>query len=131
MEQLITIINDIATELFYEETQLKGSLLFQLGGCYELYLILSKITNDTTLYKNKEREHVVTRYKNRLYDSGGRILYPEEYRKATIEDYLFIEKYYGKTFEHLHIAESVLEELSKRDINELLEKLQKQKVLIK
>ena len=131
IEELITIINDIATNLFYEETGIKGSLLFQIGGCYELYLILSKITNNTTLYINRDKEHVVTKYKNRLYDSGGRIIYPEEYTKATIEDYIYVEKNFGKAFEHLHISESVLEELSKKDINELLEKLQKQKVLIK
>lgn len=43
------------------------------GSCYKFYKVLSRVYPDATPYMNTERNHVVTRIGNSLYDITGRV----------------------------------------------------------
>ena len=53
------------------DSRLKNSCLH--GSCYRFYLLLKQVYRDAEPYINKERDHVVTRIGNGLYDVTGRI----------------------------------------------------------
>lgn len=43
------------------------------GACYKFYKVLSRVYPNATPYMNNERNHVVTRVGNGLYDITGRV----------------------------------------------------------
>ena len=127
MENLITFINDLATDLFYEETFLLGKDLFQRGACYELFLIINSIEKDTTLHIHKSRNHVAIKHNDKLYDSTGEIQKKDDYRPVTDDDLSFIKEYYGEAYRHLNIKDKMLEELDKINIKEIIKRMNKPK----
>jgi hypothetical protein len=45
--------------------------IFVQGGCYQFYILLSKIFNGCEPYINSDKNHVVTKYKGKFYDING------------------------------------------------------------
>lgn len=131
MEELITFINDLATDLFYEKTYLLGKDLFQRGACYELFLIINSIEKGTRLRIHKTRNHVAFEYENELYDSTGQLDNKDDYRTPTKDDISFINEYFGESYRHLNIKETMLRELEIINIKEIRKRFnnKKQKVL--
>ena len=43
------------------------------GNCYKLYLLLNKLFPGSKPYINKEKNHIVTKFKNKFYDITGEV----------------------------------------------------------
>lgn len=45
--------------------------IFEQGGCYQLFVILSTLFDDATPYINQEKNHIVTMINGKFYDITG------------------------------------------------------------
>ena len=122
MLDLIILINSLATELFFDKTYLDGEDLFQRGCCYELYLIINSILPETELLIHRDKDHVVIKYKNKIYDSKGLVTDIDDYGEINDLDNIYIEEFYGLHYRHLHVAENIINELYTINIEDLLNK---------
>lgn len=111
IEKFITFVNDLATEVYYEQLNCDGRTLFQNGACYEFIKIIKKFFEIDNILIEKGYNHCAFEYKGNYYDSTGLIKDKEKFSVATEEDILYIEERFGRHLIHYQIYETIISEL--------------------
>lgn len=60
--------------------------IYMKGSCYKFHILLSKMYKNTIPYISKEKDHIITRYKDRYYDINGEVYDVKDYKVLDIED---------------------------------------------
>ncbi len=113
IEKFIVFINDLATDLFYDQLMCDGEVMFQCGACYEFVKIIKKYFDIQNILVNKEYNHCAFEYNGNYYDSKGIIDNRENFSIATEIDMLYIIERFGGNLSGYHIYENMINELSK------------------
>ena len=85
----ITLINEL------RETDRYIQSIFMRGGCYKFHLFLKVIFPKSKPYIHIDKDHIVTKIDNELYDIKGKIepKFKELYSKLTNEDLKLVESW--------------------------------------
>lgn len=67
--------------------------IYTQGGCYKLFQLLSKMYNGCIPYISEQKNHIITRYKNKYYDITGEVYDVKGYTQLTIEEKLMVEQW--------------------------------------
>lgn len=67
--------------------------IYTEGGCYKFHMLLSKMYNNCIPYISEQKNHIITRYKNKYYDITGEVYDLEGYTQLTIEEKLMVEQW--------------------------------------
>lgn len=81
---------------FIEElrnTDLYIQHIYSEGGCYKLFQLLSKMYKNCAPYISEQKNHIITKYKNKYYDINGEVYDVEGYTLLSIEEKLMVEKW--------------------------------------
>lgn len=85
--KLIDFINSLRESDFYIEH------IYTQGGCYQFYLILSKMYKGCIPYISKRKNHIITRYKGKYYDIYGEVKCIEGYTKLTNDELIMVSEW--------------------------------------
>jgi hypothetical protein len=77
-------IDKFIEELNYTDEYI--SHIYMKGGCYKFHVLLSKMYKNTVPYISKEKDHIITRYKDRYYDINGEVYEVKDYRVLDVEE---------------------------------------------
>lgn len=67
--------------------------IYMNGGCYKFHILLSKMYKNTVPYISKEKDHIVTRYKDRYYDIDGEVYEVKDYRVLDVSEIPMVENW--------------------------------------
>ena len=67
--------------------------IYTHGGCYKLHILLKRIYIECIPLINKDKNHVVTLYKGKIYDINGLVTQNEEYFAMSEQDYEIAEQW--------------------------------------
>lgn len=112
IERFINFINDLATEIYYEQLMCDGKTLFQCGACYEFVKIIKNFFEIDNILIDNDYCHCAIEYNGNYYDSLGIIRDKENFSVATEEDMLYIEERFGVHFIRYKIYETIMNEMS-------------------
>lgn len=112
IEKFIVFVNDLITELYYEELMCNGETLLQNGACYEFIKIMKNYFEIDNILIEKCFDHCAFEYKGNYYDSTGLIKDKERFSVATDEDILYIEDRFGIHLIRYQISDTVINEIS-------------------
>jgi hypothetical protein len=81
---------------FIEELRDTDSFIqhvYSQGGCYKFHVLLSKMYKNCTPYISQDKNHIITRYKNKYYDIYGEVYDLNGYTLLTMEERLMVERW--------------------------------------
>ncbi len=67
--------------------------IYTEGGCYKFHILLNKMYNNCTPYISPQKNHIITRYKNKYYDINGEVTNIDGYTLLSIEEKLMVEQW--------------------------------------
>lgn len=67
--------------------------IYSEGGCYQFHLLLSKMYKNVTPYISPNKNHIITRHKNKYYDISGEVYDTMGYTQLTIEEKLMVQQW--------------------------------------
>lgn len=112
IEKFIIFINDLTTEVYYDNLTCSGETLFQSGACYEFVKIMRNYFEIENVLIEKTNDHCAIEYKNNYYDSKGLIEDKDRFTVATDEDILYIEDRFGGHLARYQISETIINEIA-------------------
>ena len=112
IEKFIIFINDLTTEMFYDQLMCNGEDMFQYGACYEFVKIMKNYFEIDNILIEKNFEHCAIEYKGNYYDSKGLIEDKERFTVANDEDILYIEDRFGGHLTKYQISDTIINEIS-------------------
>jgi hypothetical protein len=64
--------------------------IYTNGGCYKFHVLLSRMFKGCIPYVNQDKNHIVTRYRKKLYDVNGLVEDYYNYRKLSVKDIPYV-----------------------------------------
>lgn len=94
---MLTITNDYIVNIIttIRESSALNNQMYRQGDCYKFHLILKSILGDECKPKlTIEKKHILSQYKDRLYDITGEVmLFDSMYLDIKLDEYEDIEKW--------------------------------------
>lgn len=112
IEKFIVFVNDLTTEMFYEQLMCNGETMFQYGACYEFVKIMKNYFKIDNILIENNFDHCAIEYKGNYYDSKGLIEEKEKFKVATDEDIFYIEDKFGGHLTKYQISDTIISEIS-------------------
>lgn len=67
--------------------------IYTKGGCYKFHVLLSRMFKGCVPYINKDKNHIITRYKNKYYDIYGEVDNQDKFRRLYKTEIPIVEKW--------------------------------------
>ena len=112
IEKFIVFVNDLITDIYYEELMCDGETLFQNGACYEFVKIIKNYFEIDNVLIEKGFDHCAFEYKGNYYDSTGLITDKDRFSVVTDQDMLYIEDRFGMHLMRYQISDTIINEIS-------------------
>lgn len=85
--KILDFINELRnTDRYIEEIYLNGS-------CYKFHLLLKKMYPSSIGYISKEKNHIITKYRNKFYDITGIVNDYHDYTMLNKNEEIFCQKW--------------------------------------
>jgi hypothetical protein len=113
MEKFIEFIDDLTTELYYENLRVDGKYIYTHGAGLTFIKIIENYFNIDNVYIRNDNNHCAFSYKNILYDATGIIKNPTDFKIANDEDILYMRDMFGGHLKDRYIYDTVINEMNK------------------
>ena len=67
--------------------------IYTKGSCYKFHVLLSKMYKGSVPYISENKDHIISRYKDRYYDIDGEVKNVKGYRELNESDIDMVEKW--------------------------------------
>ncbi len=135
MDYLISFINDLTNDLFYDKFFCDATLVYTAGGCYEYAKIIKKIVPACEIYVSYNKQHCIIKYDGKFYDTLGEVTKDiDQYKKAEQDDIYYMEDNFGGNLKQFKLYDTIIDEISNIDMQSILKNhslIEEQKSVVK